>query len=216
MAEIELHIKSWDALLSGDRSALEAIYHQHYIGLLNYGIKLTQEVELSKDCIFQLFITLWDSRSKLPSVTNVRSYLITSLHRELLHVIRRNHRKLSNGPAYNELYPVSEFSYEDYLVQKQQSQERRDRVKLAFAQLSQREKQLLELKFFEGHSYKHIAESCNITKRTAYNIIHTAIKNIRDVLHEERQAQHKTHPASLGLGAIFLAISFFSKLFSPS
>lgn len=208
MAENELHIKSWDALLNGDRSALEAIYHQHYIGLLNYGIKLTQETELSKDCIFQLFITLWDNRTKLPSVTNVRSYLITSLHRELLHAIRRNKRKRSNGSAFNELYPVSEFSYEDYLVQKQQSQERKDRVKLAFAQLSPREKQLLELKFFEGHSYEHIAASCNISKRTAYNIIHAAIKNIREALHEERPAQQKKHPASLGLGLILTVIHF--------
>ena len=72
-----------------------------------------------------------------------------------------------------------ESSYEEYLVQLQHSKELKDRLTKALDQLTQREKELMELKFFEDLDYDEIAARCNITKRTAYNIIHAALKTLK-------------------------------------
>lgn len=191
MPENQLHIDTWNTLLHGDPSSLEQLYNQHYIGLLNYGIKLTHQRELAKDSIFQLFLRLWDNRSKLPPLKNVRSYLITCLHRDLLAHIKKDSGKVVNLSTWDELYPNTEFSYEDHLIQVQQQQEVKTKVKLAFAKLSAREQELLQLKFFEDLDYDAIASTCNITKRTAYNIIYGALKTLKQTLSAETSTGSK-------------------------
>lgn len=185
MPHNDLHIGTWNALLNGEHAALEDLYNQHYIGLLNYGIKLIRQREAVRDSIFQLFLHLWDNRQKLPEVLNVRSYLITCLHRQLLAGLRKSRSKRISGAAWEQLYPATEFSYEDHLVQIQQNRELSTTIMIAFNKLSKREKELLRLKFFEDRDYDEIARRCNISKRTAYNIVHAALKTLKHSLSGE-------------------------------
>lgn len=185
------HIDAWNALLRGEQSSLESIYNQHFVGLLNYGIKLVSERDIVKDNIFQLLLHLWDNRHKLPAVNNVRSYLITCLHRELLAGVRKGKGKVVNTTSWEQLYPDQEFSYEEYLIEKQQNQELRHKVMLAFKKLSVREQELLRRRFFDDENYDDIASHCNITKRTAYNIIHGALKSLKSSLTGEVSNRRK-------------------------
>jgi RNA polymerase sigma-70 factor (ECF subfamily) len=72
-----------------------------------------------------------------------------------------------------------EISYEEYLIQTQTNVEIKNSLTRVFSGLSKREKQLLQMKFFDDLSYDEIALECNITKRTAYNIIHGALKTLK-------------------------------------
>ncbi|MFT3950122.1 MAG: sigma-70 family RNA polymerase sigma factor [Agriterribacter sp.] len=197
MKENKSHISTWNTLLKGDLTALEDLYNQHYISLLNYGMKFTGERELTKDCIFQLFLKLWDSRKKLPALVNVRSYLITCVHNEML-----KHIKKTNVPAGNDIYAGSESSYEDYLIEIQHNNELKIKLKSAFQKLSEREKELLHLKFFEDLGYDEISTRCYITKRTAYNIIYGALKTLRQSLVEEFKVAVNPHFILTALKAI--------------
>ncbi len=198
-----VHIDTWNSLLSNQQSSLEELYNQHYIGLLNYGVKFTRQPELTKDCIFQLFLTLWDNRAKLPPVTNVRSYLLTCLHRELLSHINKNKYTGLDNATWSEFYPDREFSYEDILIQSQYNRDIRKKVIIAFDGLSPREKELLRLKFFEDRNYDEIADTCNITKRTAYNIIHAALKTLKQSLNRHTQNKKKAGTVLTALKSIF-------------
>lgn len=176
------HIKTWNALLKGEQAALEDLYNQHYIGLLNYGVKFIRDREVAKDCIFQLLLKLWDTRDRLTPLSNVRSYLITCVHNELLLYIKRNNKV---APDIRNAYLDTESSHEEYLVEMQHNQELKDKLMAAFYKLSEREKQLLLLKFFEDRSYDEISTTCGISKRTAYNTIHGALKILKQSLTEE-------------------------------
>ncbi|HEX5027025.1 MAG TPA: sigma-70 family RNA polymerase sigma factor [Agriterribacter sp.] len=176
------HIKSWIHLQNGDKNALLEIYNQHYIGLMNYGIKLTGQRDLTKDCITQILLRLWDNRSKLPCIENVRSYLLTSLRRELMAELKMEGNRLSKNSMFGKSLQTHEMPYEEYIIQLQHNKELREKLANAIAQLTQREKELLQLKFFEDLDYDEIAAQCQITKRTAYNIIHGSLKSLRLIL----------------------------------
>ena len=176
------HIKSWIQLQNGDRQALFEIYDQHYIGLMNYGIRLTGRRDLTRDCITQILLRLWDSRSKLPCIENVRAYLLTSLRHELIGEIKLEGNRLAKHHLFGESIPTTEAPYEEYIVQLQHNKEMREKLMNAVAQLTPREKELLKLKFFEDLDYDEIAARCHITKRTAYNIIHQSLKSLRLIL----------------------------------
>lgn len=188
------HSEIWKQLQSGHQQALLALYDRHYIGLLNYGMKLTGNRDLTRDCITQILLRLWDSRQKLPMVENVRSYLLTCLRRELVTELKGATTRITRNNRMQSSMSDSELPYEEYLIQSQTNEALREKLEKAFEKLTEREKELLRLRFFEDLDYDEIAAQCSITKRTAYNIIHTAIKTLKAdfVYHPHLNLVYKT------------------------
>lgn len=173
------HSETWKQLQNGNQQALLALYDRHYIGLLHYGIRLTGNRELTRDCITQILLRLWDNRQKLPAVENVRSYLLTCLRRELIGELKGETARTNHNIIVQRSLSEAELPYEEYLIQAQTNKVLREKLAKAFEKLTEREKELLRLRFFEDLDYDEIAAQCSITKRTAYNIIHTAVKTLK-------------------------------------
>lgn len=173
------HNEIWALLQSGNHQALLSLYNSHYLGLMNYGVKLTGNRELTYDCITQLLLRLWDTREKLPPVENVRSYLLTCLRRELMATLKLESTRQTRNRNIQRSMDDAEQSYEECIIQLQTSKALQEKLTRALDKLTEREKELLKLKFFDDLDYDEIAATCGITKRTAYNIIHTAIKTLK-------------------------------------
>lgn len=173
------HNEIWTLLQNGNHQALLALYNAHYMGLMNYGIKLTGNRELTYDCITQILLRLWDNREKLAPVENVRSYLMTCLRRELMATLKVESTRQVRNRDIQRTIGESEQSYEECIVQLQTNKSLQEKLTVALQKLTDREKELLKLKFFDDLDYDEIAATCGITKRTAYNIIHAAIKTLK-------------------------------------
>ena len=185
MQEREEHIKTWEKLLNSNETALTELYKQHYVALMNYSSRFFQDHQFANDCFMQLLVELWDKRNSLPEVENVRSYLLTSFRRKILNDIelrKRNETKHLQSIISEEKF---ELSYEDHLSRLQSDDFLKSKITKALGMLTDRQKELIHLKFFEDLDYDTIAEKCNITKRTAYNIIHDAIKILKAELYED-------------------------------
>jgi RNA polymerase sigma factor (sigma-70 family) len=98
----------------------------------------------------------------------------------------------------------SEPSYEEYIIQLQTNKALAEKLIKALNTLSRREKELLQLKFFEDLDYDEIASRCGITKRTAYNIIHSALKMLKSLFAPSPNNGPVADPALLVLVCLFL------------
>jgi RNA polymerase sigma-70 factor (ECF subfamily) len=178
MVSVTGNSDAWNSLRNGDRQAMLALYRDHYVGLMNFGIRLTGNRELTKDCFTQVLLRLWDNRASLPQVGNIRSYLLSCMKHELLKELQseknagKRHQQAQSGE-------YAEPSYEEHIVALQINDELRCRLSQVLERLTEREKELLRLRYFEDKSYDEIAEHCNITKRTAYNIVFGALKTLK-------------------------------------
>lgn len=168
---------NWDELRKGNADALLGLYREHYVGLMNYGLKLTGDHQLVKDCITNMLLNLHRKHKQLPGVSNLRSYLLTCLRNEIMSNARQQQRmdEIERSAAGED----RELPYEEYLVNLQTEQQDKERLTRALSTLSPREKELLCKRFFEDCSYDEIAGACGITKRTAYNIINAALKRLK-------------------------------------
>jgi RNA polymerase sigma factor (sigma-70 family) len=180
------HMGIWAKLKAGDQNALLELYNVHYLGLINYGIKLTGNRSLANESITQVLLRLWDNRNRLPEVENVRSYLLTCLRNEMLAELKSESNRLTKNQLLKFTGESCEASYEEYLIAIQSNREMKERLFRAFDKLTAREKELLKLKFFEDLDYDEIASRCRITKRTAYNIIHAAVKTLKVELVQQK------------------------------
>ena len=172
----------WEQMRLGDKQALFELYNKMYFHLIRFGLKINADDELVKDCVNQIFLNIWDKRQRLPPVDNVKSYLMTSLRRcmlDQLSYIDKTNIALNKMGAEEDW---NELSYEEIIIKVQQDEELRGKLNAAIQQLTPRQLELIQLKFFEGLSYEQIAEKTSQTVKTAYNTIYDAIKTLRKLL----------------------------------
>jgi RNA polymerase sigma-70 factor (ECF subfamily) len=195
---------AWVLLRNGDENALLALYNHHYLGLINFGIKITGDRAFANDCITQLLIELWDKRANLPISKNVRSYLLTSLKHKIFFEIKAKQIRDSKLNTLQAFQNGEELPYEELLIQLQTNEGLKKKLNKAFAKLTTRQKQLLKMKFFEDIDYDEIASLCNITRRTAYNIIHDSLKILRAELYEIEKDHIEINSSTLLMIAVIL------------
>src|SRR5258708_17074081 len=177
-----MEINYWCNIIKGDKECFLIIYHKYYRALFCYGFSLSADRELTKDCIQELFLDIWNTRSALnPGVANIQSYLFTWLRRK----ISRKQLRLAKDKTYQhsvEGNQGKEFCYEELLIAFQQTEEKKEQLIRALDTLTKKQLEIIRLKFFENLSYAEISAKTLLTTRTVYNIIHVAISRLREVM----------------------------------
>ena len=175
-------INNWDKMRLGDKQALFELYNKMYFHLIRFGLKINPDDELVKDCVNQIFLNIWDKRERLQAVRQVKSYLMTSLRRCMLDQLAHTDKMQAVFNQMGTEENWNELSYEEIIIKVQIDQEVKDKLGLAIKQLTPRQIELIQLKFFDGLSYDQIAERTSQTVKTAYNTIYDAIKTLRKLL----------------------------------
>lgn len=172
----------WEKMRLGDKQALFELYNNMYFHLIRFGLKINADDELVKDCVNQVFLNLWDKRARLNAVDNVKSYLMTSLRRCMLDQLAYTDKMNAAVSRMGAEEESAELSYEEIMIAVQQDDELKHKLQLAIKQLTPRQMELIQLKFFEGLTYEQIAERNSQTVKTAYNTIYDAIKMLKKLL----------------------------------
>ena len=173
-----MKINYWLCMVGGDQNAFLTIYQNHYQALFSYGFSITTDKELTKDCIQELFLEIWKTRITLnKEVGNIRSYLFTWLRRKISYALSRLAKAKSlvgmQDPTLNQ------SSYVDLLIAFQQSEEKKDHLRVALKKLTKKQLEIIRLKFFDKLSYAEIAAKTSLAPRTVYNLIYEAIRHLR-------------------------------------
>ena len=171
-------ITLWESFRNGDKDAFAALFREHYAILFRFGSKFTPDSELLEDCIQELFIELWQAKSRSP-VLSVKAYLLKSLKYKLLKSFRKKGKILSlqqHGDA------VFEWSHEDLLIEKHEHAKRQQQVLSALGRLSNRQKEIVYLKYYQNLSYEEVSEIMNINYQVARNLLYQAIKSLKHIL----------------------------------
>lgn len=168
----------WDALRNGDQSALRKLYLSYYQSLLQYGLKYTNHRDTLKDSINSTFLYIWDKRASLSTANNVGNYIFKSYQRQLVRDLQQNQTFDTLSTIDNDeiTYDAADFQ----LIMQQEEVQRVAFLKNAILKLPKRQRELIHLRYYEGLSYEEIALKTQLTKRTVYNQIHTAISTLKN------------------------------------
>lgn len=170
---------NWKCMKEGSKDAFLSIYQDNYNTLFSYGFSLSCDKEVTKDCLQEMFLELWNSRASLNSeVHNVRSYLCTWLRRK----ISRSQSRVIKERSFEEFSEVNhnQLSYETLLIAFQETEEKKERLTRALNNLTTKQLEIIKLKFFENLSYTEIAAKTTLTTRTVYNTIYLAMQQLRE------------------------------------
>jgi RNA polymerase sigma factor (sigma-70 family) len=155
-------------------------FKTHFDSLYNYGIKMSSDSELVKDCIQELFYRMWKNEIDLSSVTYLKSYLIKGLRRQILNVLELKYHQMTKVEV-EEHFGI-DFSPEDYYIQNQDEENLRSKVLHALNQLSKKQREAIYLRYFENLEYFEIAEIMNINLQSVKNNVQRGLSLLRDLL----------------------------------
>lgn len=170
----------WSFLLKGDTKALKETYYRHYDLLFNYGVKFCGNEELVKDCIHDLFLRIFGNK-KLSHVTSIASYLLKSIKNLLLEKLSKQenfvHLEFASDPEILLMdLPPDEFYNDDETLDLSQ------RLLSAYSSLSEKQRQIIYLRFVREMSFKEIASFLEINTQSAMNLAFRSLSKLREIL----------------------------------
>ena len=170
----------WDAFKQGNAQAYALIYERHVRLLFSYGSKISNDRDLVKDCIHDLFYYLWEHRKTLGPTLNISYYLFKSLRRSLIAKLHKS------APAHESVTLDYHFkvipSYEKELVENQRWEEERKKLASALDKLPGRQKEAIYLKYYHNLSFEEIASIMAVNRRSVYKLMDKALHHLQKTL----------------------------------
>jgi RNA polymerase sigma factor (sigma-70 family) len=161
---------------AGDANALKELYNSFYHSLFTANFAVCTHRDIVKDSIHDAFISIWVNRNKLPSVTSVGGYLNTCVRRKMIDALKKEY------PLESALLGIEaghEFSYEEVIIAFQEQEATRATLKEALSHLTNRQKEVIQLRFFENKNYEEISQILDCETRTIYNCMYEAVERLR-------------------------------------
>ncbi|WP_276503725.1 RNA polymerase sigma factor [Terrimonas pollutisoli] len=171
----------WESYKQGDTESFGKLFRRYYQPLFQFGSKFSSEQDLLEDCIQELFVELWQNKSQT-KVQSVKAYLFKAIKYKLFRALQKK-----SGLALTTIHEETgfEFSHETLLISKHDSEEKTARVIAAMQQLSNRQKEIIYLKFYQELNYEEVSEIMGINYQVARNLFHQSLKALRKLLSPE-------------------------------
>jgi RNA polymerase sigma factor (sigma-70 family) len=171
----------WDDFRHGENYALSYIYYQYVQLLFRYGKKFSDDDNLIKDTIQDLFFNLIRTKENLGETDNIKFYLLRSFRRKLVKNIKKQ-QLTSNGLMDHELWPEIVYSAEQDFIEKEQQTHRSEMIKKALQQISPKQREILFYRFTCEFEYDQICDLMSLKYDSARKQVFRAIKALKNVL----------------------------------
>ena len=178
----------WLALREGSESAFDLLYEALFPILYNYGYHLSQDEELVKDCIQNIFIEVWQRRSRVQEVFSLKHYFLKIMRRKVLHELTHRRKVDAQKLASHQLLSASENQLLFYLphsieLTEEETVKGGRILKDAIEKLSSRKKEAILLKFYENLTYTEISEVMELKDaKYARQLVYRSLDELRKSL----------------------------------
>jgi RNA polymerase sigma factor (sigma-70 family) len=168
----------WQEYRSGDIFALAKIMEGYYPDLYHWGMRLRPEKEFVKDCIQEMFLTLWKLQGTIRDVENVRSYLLVMLKTRILREL--SYKSVTHQMQLSDEYAFSvEFAADLRLIEEEHEVYQVRKLEQLVNRLPARQKELIYLRFYQSLSFEQIAEVMQLGRQSVYNLLQKSLTSLR-------------------------------------
>ena len=173
----ESYIK-WKLFLEGDDQAYSWIY-THYIQVLyNYGLQITPDSEIVKDCIQDVFVKIYKAKKKLTVLQNPKVYLMIALKNNIYNTF--NQERLQKNYAFSLYQTEEQLTVKNEFIDQEARHEEMNNIKRMMKILTPRQREVIYYRFIEELSYDDICQIMGLNYQSAYNLLQRSLQKIRE------------------------------------
>ena len=163
----ESYIK-WKLFLEGDDQAYSWIY-THYIQVLyNYGLQITPDSEIVKDCIQDVFVKIYKAKKKL----------MIALKNNIYNTF--NQERLQKNYAFSLYQTEEQLTVKNEFIDQEARHEEMNNIKRMMKILTPRQREVIYYRFIEELSYDDICQIMGLNYQSAYNLLQRSLQKIRE------------------------------------
>lgn len=170
----------WQQFREGQEDAFQRLVQYFYRELHFYGGRFTRDSDLLKDCLQDLFLDLWTYRQKIVQTPYIRPYLYKSLRRKIHRETLRTSAIVSEDTLPFDDVSSEEITAEQALIHTELSEYQTARLNTLLAQLSDRQREAIHLKFYAELSNDEIADILAVNKQSVANLLHRGLSRLRE------------------------------------
>ena len=160
----------WKDMISGNKKSFEDLYNQYFQALINYGFRITKNENLIEDAVQELFISIWNNRTNLSEVNEVKFYLFRSLKNRILRQLEKDiFDKSEDVDVYLDL--LISISEEQKKIDSEQLNTNLDTLQRAIAHLPLRQQEVINLKYYHDFTLDEIAKLMDVNKQSVSNLL---------------------------------------------
>ena len=172
----ESYIK-WKLFLEGNDEAYSWLYTSHIQLLYQYGLQITSDTEVVKDCIQDVFVRIYKNKEKLSIPQNVKIYLMISLKNSIYNVF--NKERLEEDYVFNFHSIEEQHIAENDFINEEEHREQINEIKRILHVLTPRQREIIYYRFIEEMEYDEICQIMDINYQSAYNLLHRSLQKVR-------------------------------------
>ena len=163
-----------------DQSALAELYDR--FGRVAYGValRILRDEKLAEDAVQEGFLAAWRNADRfIPERAKASTWLLTLVHRRAVDLVRRENRRRAESLPDDADYAASESAEDDAWLRFE-----RERVQTALRQLSDQQREALELAYYGGFTQAELAERLGQPVGTIKSRMFTGLARLRELLAE--------------------------------
>lgn len=165
------------------REALEVLYDRYVRMVYSFALRFVGNEASAREVVQLVFTKLWTTGASYdPHKGKFASWLLTITRRITLDLIRQEKRQIDaihlSEERWDQLTDTENVTPEDALIHKSES----ERIRSAFRYLSDSQRYLVELLYWQGYTLSEIAESCGQPIGTIKSRLHQTLRVLRQYL----------------------------------
>ena len=154
------------------------LYNEYVDLLFSYGSKITDDEDILKDSIQQLFLELYLSGKKLANPDNLKFYLLKALKIIIINEIRKS-KKYSTLEIVTSMSFKLELDPENEWINSEEKQQKIEVLQKKLTKLTPEKRELLFLKFYSGLNNQEIGLFLGLKPETVKKRIYRLIKQFQ-------------------------------------
>jgi RNA polymerase sigma-70 factor (family 1) len=165
-------------LKASDHDAFKTVFNTWQRNIFNFFLFKTKDAAQAEDLLQEVFLKLWNARTRLNENQSIKNYLYTIADNLLLNEIRHG-KVVSRHQSNTHVSIFSNTENHEFLMEEREWQQR---LEDAIASLPDRPRTVFLMSRFEDLSYQEIADRLSISIKTVESHMVTALKHMREKL----------------------------------
>ena len=194
-------LRNISLIASGDQKMFRRLMEQTADELLLFATGFLRNKEIAEEIVSDVFVKIWNNRSELQKIRNLKSYLFICVKNGCLsHFRKTKNEKIISLDEFNDFKFLVVDGPENDIIDK----EVLNQIYKAIEKLPSKCKLAFTLAKINGLKYKEIAEIMGISEKTVNNHLVNAVKKISELLGLNKKiAKKTTHFKRAGLFIFF-------------
>lgn len=168
----------WESVKKGNELGFSSLFKKFINPLYNYGMHFFSDSDLVKDCIQELFTSIWLKKDTLSEVIHVKFYLFKSF-RNLFFAKISAGKHAVHRDFWDEDFWEADDSKESEWIHEEETLENSRLLQMAIQGLTRRQREAVILRFYNNLENRQVAEVMGISVEAVHNLISKAIQFLR-------------------------------------